>query len=51
MGYVVDVTTGVIVAQDDFGNLAEWLNALVEVGMDTGHLKLYFEDDVYAEVA
>lgn len=51
MGIIVDVNTGEFVATGDYGNLAEELLALHEMEVNIDHLRLYPEDEAYAEFA
>ena len=51
MGVIVDIRTGEFVECGDIGNLAEMLQAMYEMEMEIDHLRLYPEDEAYAEVA
>ena len=51
MGVIVNINTGEFVEVGDIGNLAEMLQAMYEMDMEIGHLRLYPEDEAYAEVA
>ena len=48
MGVIVNVKTGEFVATGDFGNLAEELMVMQEMGL-ADNLRLYLEDEAYAE--
>lgn len=48
MGVIVNVETGEFVATGDFGNLAEELMVMREMGF-ADNLRLYLEDEAYAE--